>query len=102
MSFLVLVLSDRMQKEQVNQLRREHPLIQEYGLVHYGKGGGKAIVPVPETPGTMEAKVDEDQAAAAETKAAEARAAAAATIQARALPLYRRLGRDHMRQRLSP
>ena len=79
MSFLVLVIADRAQKEQVNQLRRKHPSIQEYGLVHYGKGGGgKAIV--PKTLDTMEA-------AAAETKAAEARAAAAATIQARTLPL---------------
>ena len=45
MSFLVLVIADRAQKEQVNQLRRTHPLIKEYGLVHYGKGGGKTIVP---------------------------------------------------------
>ena len=42
MSFLVLVIADRAQKEQVNQLRRKHPSLDKYGLVHYCKGGEKA------------------------------------------------------------
>ena len=43
MSFLVLVIMDREQKEMVNRLRLKHPAHDgKYGLVHYGKGGGKA------------------------------------------------------------
>ena len=42
MSFLVLVIMDREQKEMVNRLRLKHPAhAGKYGLVHYGKGGGK-------------------------------------------------------------
>ena len=42
MSFLVLVIMDREQKEMVNRLRLKHPAHEgKYGLVHYGKGGGK-------------------------------------------------------------
>ena len=47
MSFLVLVITDRVKREQVNQLRLTHPSHHshpsrgdKYGLVHY-KGGGK-------------------------------------------------------------
>jgi hypothetical protein len=57
-SFLVLVIADHAQKEQVNQLRRKHPLIKEYGLVHYSKGGVKSIV--PETPDSTGGKADAD------------------------------------------
>ena len=65
MSFLVLVLSDRVQKEQVNQLRRKHPSVQEYGLVHYGKGGGKAVasrlqIESPDTSKSTGGKADAD------------------------------------------
>ena len=46
MSFLVLVIMDRVQKALANQLRHEHPSHpsrgDKYGLVHYCKGGGKA------------------------------------------------------------
>ena len=42
MSFLVLVIQDREQKALVNRRRHEHPSHGKYGLVHYGKGGGKA------------------------------------------------------------
>ena len=44
MSFLVLVITNFAQKEQVNRLRRTHPSRSKYGLVHYTKGGGKTIV----------------------------------------------------------
>ena len=44
MSFLVLVITDFVQKALVNRLRHKHPSRSKYGLVHYGKGGGKAIV----------------------------------------------------------
>ena len=44
MSFLVLVVTDRAQKQQVNRQRHMHPLLDKYGLVHYGMGGGNAIV----------------------------------------------------------
>ena len=41
MSFLVLVITDRVQKALVNRLRHTHPSRgDKYGLVHY-KGGGK-------------------------------------------------------------
>ena len=46
MSFLVLVITDRVQKALVNQLRDEHPSHpsrgDKYGLVHYCKVGEKA------------------------------------------------------------
>ena len=42
MSFLVLVIQDREQKALVNRRRHAHPSHGKYGLVHYGKGGGKA------------------------------------------------------------
>ena len=46
MSFLVLVIMDHVQKEQVNRLRLTHPSRDKYGLVHYqkgrDKGGGKS------------------------------------------------------------
>ena len=43
MSFLVLVITDRVQKALVNQLGSKHPLRgDKYGLVHYCKGGEKA------------------------------------------------------------
>ena len=44
MSFLVLVITDLVQKALVNRLRHTHPSHNTYGLVHYGKGGGKVIV----------------------------------------------------------
>ena len=41
MSFLVLVITDRVQKEHVNRLGSKHPsLSDKYGLVHYSKGEG--------------------------------------------------------------
>ena len=39
MSFLVLIITDLIQKEMVNRLRRTHPSRDKYGLVHYSKGG---------------------------------------------------------------
>ena len=46
MSFLVLVIMDRVQKALVNQLRDEYPSHlsrgDKYGLVYYSKGGEKA------------------------------------------------------------
>ena len=56
MSFLILVIMDLVQKTQVNQLRRKHPAIQDYGLVHYGKDGGKTIE--TETPDTKDESGD--------------------------------------------
>ena len=51
MSFLVLVITDRVQKALANQLRHEHPSHpsrgDKYGLVHYCKGGGKASASAP-------------------------------------------------------
>ena len=41
MSFLVLVITDHVQKEQVNRLRLTHPSRDKYGLVHYQKGRDK-------------------------------------------------------------
>ena len=39
MSFLVLLITDLVQKEQVNRLRRSHPSLRNgYQLVHYGRG----------------------------------------------------------------
>ena len=35
MSFLVLIITDLVQKELVNRLRRTHPSGSEYGLVYY-------------------------------------------------------------------
>ena len=38
MSFLVLIITDLVQKQKVNRLRRKHPSLQhDYKLVHYGK-----------------------------------------------------------------
>ena len=37
MSFLVLIITDLIQKEMVNRLRRTHPSRDKYGLVHYAK-----------------------------------------------------------------
>ena len=43
MSFLVLVITDRVQKALVNRLRSNHPSRNDgYELVHYGEDGGKA------------------------------------------------------------
>ena len=43
MSFLVLVITDHVQKALVNRLRLTHPSHRDkYGLVHYCKGGDKA------------------------------------------------------------
>ena len=39
MSFLVLIITDLVQKEMVNRLRRTHPSRGKYELVRYGKGG---------------------------------------------------------------
>ena len=39
MSFLVLIITDLVQKEMVNRLRCNHPSRGEYKLVRYGKGG---------------------------------------------------------------
>ena len=48
MSFLVLVITDRVQKALVNRLRLTHPSRgDEYGLVHYCKGGEKASTSAP-------------------------------------------------------
>ena len=40
MSFLVLVISDLVQKEMVNQLHGDHPSRSEYGLVYYKHSNG--------------------------------------------------------------
>jgi len=42
MSFLVLVLTDRVQKEQVNRLRSTHPSRANFGLVYYNNDGDQA------------------------------------------------------------
>ena len=39
MSFLVLVIQDRVQKQLVNLQRRKHPSSGDYGLVYYNNGG---------------------------------------------------------------
>ena len=41
MSFLVLIITDREQMAKVNRLRKKHPSLDEYGLVHYQKERGK-------------------------------------------------------------
>ena len=41
MSFLVLVITDREQMAQVNRLRKKHPSLDKYRLVHYQKDRGK-------------------------------------------------------------
>ena len=56
MSFLVLVIQDRAQKEQVNQLRHTHPSLNKYGLVHYGKGGGNKATTDESSGGKVDAK----------------------------------------------
>ena len=38
MSFLVLIITDLVQKEMVNRLRCNHPSSGKYELVRYGKG----------------------------------------------------------------
>ena len=43
MSFLVLTITDFVQKELVNRLRGSHPLRSDYGLAYYSKGGGKTF-----------------------------------------------------------
>ena len=40
MSFLVLTITDFVQKELVNRLRGSHPLRSDYGLVYYSKNRG--------------------------------------------------------------
>ena len=42
MSFLVLTITDFVQKELVNRLRNTHPSRSNYGLAYYSKSGGKA------------------------------------------------------------
>ena len=56
MSFLVLVIQDRVQKALVNQLGSEHPSDRDkYGLVHYGKGKGNKSLELPERMPIVEA-----------------------------------------------
>ena len=40
MSFLVLVISDLVQKQMVNKLHDDHPYRSEYGLVYYKQSNG--------------------------------------------------------------
>ena len=54
MSFLVLMITDLVQKEMVNRLRRIHPSLQTgYKLVHYGRGKANNAVESLELPDNM-------------------------------------------------
>ena len=52
MSFLVLIITDRAQKDLVNRLRRVHPSRDKYGLVHYCKLSASDTT--PEAKGALE------------------------------------------------